>query len=321
MRLIILMILFLTIGCRPDKIPEDYDLEGVLLFEEIHSNLTQGWFPDLTAYNPATGERFLLTREKLFNVHPSWVRGGDQIIFESKRVRDHGSPSHIYVLNTRTSNISSLHPGMDLDRISGGHIQFMKPSVNNLNNKVYYYGYECGCIMSTGLNNGSMEELDILVDATSKIRWSNDYEYLMVHETVGRALSRQVRFSVYKSDTYEEIVSKDSLGWTYIPADMYNNKLLFVAMQRVPDALLSLRILNIETGEEKEIASYNRKDYNNLVSFRTPVFKDEQTIYYLRELSPNRHEVFKMDINTGLSEQITSDNTQKANLTIYREFH
>lgn len=311
-------LLIIVAGCRSDKIPPDYDLDGVLLYNEIHSNSTQGYFPDLTAFNPNTGERFLLTREKLFNVQPSWVAGGDEIIFESKRVRDHGSPSHLYLLNTRTSRITPVHDGMDLNRITGSGLSNRSPAVNNQNNRVYYYRQECSCIASTGLDDNSVMELEIKIGTPLRIRWSNDYDYLLVHEMQGRGFNTRTKFEVYESDTYSSVLSSDSLGRSFLPGDIFNGKLLYAAHKTEVDSIISLYLLDLETGDIYEIANHDR-GANQLRNFVNPIFKDEKSIYYLKEVTPNKYEIFEMDILSGEMSQVTFDNTVKGNLTIYRE--
>lgn len=313
------MLLFFLIaaGCRADTIPEGYDLDGVLLFEEILSNRTWGYFPDLVAFNPETHERFVLTRETLYNVNPSWVAGGDSIIFESKRVRDHGSPSHLYVLNTRNARITPLQAGMNLDRLSGGHIQYQRPAVNNETNRVYYYALDCKCVLSMSLYDKSVDTVGVNTKAASNIFWSNDYNYLVIQDRVGSGMHRHVVFTVYHADTYTPVLSMNTEGWTYDPSDLFNGNLLYIRLEAKPKSVEYLILFDILTGETKEIGTHDRNT-TDLSNYMNPVFKDEHTIYYLKETSSNIFEIFEKDIHSGETRQITFDNRLKRNLTIYR---
>ena len=307
----------LSFGCRPDTIPDDYDLHGVLLFEEILSNQTRGNFPDLVAFNPQTEERFVLTRETLYNVHPSWVAGGDSIIFESKREQDHGAPSHLYVLNTRNSRITPLQEGMNLDRMSGGHIQYRRPAVNNQTNSVYYYGLDCKCLLSIGIHDKSVDTVGVTAETASNIFWSNDSQYLVVQDRIGSGMRRHVVFTVYKFGNYTPELLMNKENWNFHPGDLYEGKLIYTTHKGEAGSIVYLKTHDMRTGEEKEIGSYDRST-TELRNFISPVFKDEHNIYYLKETSSNIYEIFEKHIESGQIRQITNDNKLKTSLTIYR---
>ena len=316
MRFIVIIFLF-SIGCSSDTIPDNYDLDGVLLFEEILSNRTWGNFPDLVAFNPRTEERFILTRETLYNVRPSWVAGGDSIIFESKRVQDHGAPSHLYVLNTRNSRITPLQEGMNLDRMSGGHIQYQRPAINNQTNRVYYYGLDCKCILSMSLHDKSVDTVRVNAEAASNIFWSNDYNYLVIQDRIGAGMRRHVVFTVYKFGNYSPELLMNKENWNFHPGDLYKGKLLYTTHKAEASSVVYLKVHDMHTGEKKKIGSYDRST-TELRNYISPVFKDEHSIYYLKETSSNIYEIFEKDIQSGETRQITYDNKLKSNLTIYR---
>lgn len=315
---------YLINGCSADKLPRNLDTDGLLLYEKQGWFFVHGYFPDLWVLDPSNGRRYKITRGGPYNVHPSWVSGADRVIFESKRQRDHGGVSHLYVLNTRSGRYVPFHRGMDLNRVTGALKENTVPAVNNATGRVYYHSGSCRCIVSETLSGNDYQETPIQMDLRpTRMFWSDDYRHLVVQSYVRGQPRRNQRYRpsfweiiVYDAHTWEDtfVLARD--GWNFHPGDLYNGNLIYRKREFKQGAKGEIYIHNIHNGE-KNLVFRDTADFMITES----VFLNDTTLYVMGySNTQSKPDIYKFDIGTSTSTQLTNDGRSKSNLTIYRTF-
>lgn len=306
---LILLLPFLA-GCLPDRIDADYDLEGVLLFEEHLGWFSHGYMPDAVAFNPETQERFVLTRETYENGRFQWLTRHRAILFESNRKRSSAGPYHLFVLNPANNRIESFHEGVDMNRMTGGFYNNQRPIVNNHKDEVYYYSRPSGNLMVESIVHGNRRKVDFEIGYLMAGRVSNDGKHLLLHDVLNfpRGPSRITILDTENHNvTFQRV--EDSVGFHI--GDIYDDKFIFI--ERRND--LEKRYVILKHLSNNLSDTLITSNISDVTEVRRPVFGDETYFYYI---SRENTKVMKMDIETRETELIYESNSIIDNLDIYR---
>ena len=308
---LMLLIPFLT-GCWPDRIDADYDLEGVLLFEENLGWFTHGYMPEAVAFNPKTQERFVLTRETYGNGRYQWLTRHRAILFESNRKRSSAGPYHLFVLNPANGRIDPFHEGVDMNRMTGGFYNNQKPIVNNHKDEVYYFSRPTNNLMVESIVYGNRREVDFKTGNVVSGRVSNDGKYLLLHDILNFPRGPS-RITVLDTNNHNIIFQRveDNVGFHI--GDIFDGNFIFT--ERRND--LEKRYVILKNLSNNNSDTLMVSDISDVAEIRRPVFGDETYFYYI-DRSGENEKIMKMEIDTKETLLIYESRSIINNLDVFR---
>ena len=308
----LMILLYLASGCGPDQIPDEYDLEGVLLFEENLSWFTNGYMPEAVALNPKTNDRFVLTRDGYGNRYFQWMTRQRTIIFQSNRKRSSAGPHHIFMLNPNNSRIDALHEGIDMNRLTGGFYSNRRPIVKNHSDEVYYQTRPSDRLMIESITDGKRREIDFEIGLIYDGRVSNDGKYLLLHDHFNFP-SGPSRIIILDTQDHNVVFERNEKDVGYHIGDIYNNR--FIYSERRKD--IGKRFVILKDLMENISDTLLVSDVSLGAEIWRPVFGDETFIYFI-DRSGEKNRIMKFDLDTHEKSMVYETRSRIDNLDVFR---
>jgi dipeptidyl aminopeptidase/acylaminoacyl peptidase len=293
----------------------------MLLFVEDLDGKGGLWAPnfgELVIFDPTEKQKHILTRDSFYDASPNWMRNGRVILFESKRAeninrtRSLGYPSHLFVLDLTTMEISQFDE--DYWRIFLGEIEedvgIQSPSLSS-DNKVAFSMWK-GNLAYYQVDVDSIYQIIDDIYALGNIKWSEDNQKIIF--TFGDENMSKRSISIVDIETKErKTIGKDK--WYFSLGDMQDGYLLYCGYELKDNPDWILFIFDERSGESEEIYRFeNHIDY--------PVFASNEMIYFVGvsgEPGPGyiNEDLFSLNLNTNEIKQLTTDGHQKMDLSVF----